>query len=64
MFIDELSRILDLKDHERKIYNQSGRILRRLEEFEDGASYFFSFSNNDKRFMQALSIVNDEPQVG
>ena len=63
MLIDELSRILNLKDHERNIYNQSGRILRRIEDFVDGGSYFFSFSINDKRFMQALSIVNSEPQV-
>ena len=63
MLIDELSRILNLKDHERNIYNQSGRILRRLEDFEDGGSYFFSFSANDKRFMQALSVLNDDPKV-
>ena len=63
MFIDELSRILNLKDHEKKIYNQTGRVLRRLEDFEDGGSYFFSFSTGDKRFMQALSVVNSNPQV-
>ena len=63
MLIEELNRILNLKDHERNIYNQSGRILRRLEDFEDGGSYFFSFSTNDKRFMQALSVVHNDPQV-
>ena len=63
MLIDELSRILSLRDREKNIYNQSGRILRRVEDFEDGASYFFSFSANDERFMQALSVVNNGSEV-
>lgn len=63
MLADELRRILNLRDHERNIYNQTGRLLRRIEDFEDGGSYFFSFSINDKRFMQALSVVNNDVQV-
>ena len=61
--IEELSRILNLKDYEKQIHNWNGRRLGDIEDFQDGGLYFFTFSPNDKRFPQALSVVTDSEKV-
>lgn len=61
--IEELTRILNLKDYEKQVHSWNGRRLGDIEDFEDGGLYFFTFSPNDKRFPQALSVVTDSEKV-
>ena len=63
VLMEELTRALSLKEHEKQIFKSDGGSLVSISDFEDGGSYFFSSDDTERSSITgAVTVIKESEE--